>query len=67
MVKSRKISSLKILGCTNWLKKWIALVLRFVREERNEFMNFMLPVKIAEFENNYRQKATAEIIENIVN
>jgi len=57
---------LKSLGCTNWLKKWIALVLRFIREERNQFLSFMLPVKITEFETNYRQKVTPEIIENIV-
>lgn len=55
-----------LIGCTNWLKKWIALILTFIREERNQFMNFMLPVKISEFETNYRQKVTPETIENIV-
>jgi len=59
-------SSPPVLDCTNWLKKWISLVLHFVREEKNQFVDIMLPVKIAEHEAQAREKITPEGRENLI-
>ena len=52
--------------CPDWLKKWIALILRFVKEERNQYVDYNFARRREELEVQLRRKATAENIENLV-
>jgi len=66
LMDSYSIKSSILENCTNWLKKWIVLILEFIRDEKNQFVNIMLPAKIAEHEAQTREKITLEGKENII-
>jgi hypothetical protein len=55
------------LGCPVWLKKWAALVLHFIKEEKDKYVEFTFPRKKQEMENHYQKKPLdKEIIDQIV-
>ena len=42
--------------CPQWLIKWIALILKFIREEKEEYVNFVLPKRKQELEVQIQRK-----------
>lgn len=53
-------------GCPTWLKKWTALILRFIEEEKQEYVNFTLPKRKQEIEfQNQRRPLDHETLMNL--
>jgi [histone H3]-lysine4 N-trimethyltransferase ATXR3 len=54
-------------GCPTWLKKWAALILKFIQEEKEKYVEFTFPRKKVEMEIQYQKKPLdKETIEQIV-
>ena len=57
---------LSLLGCPNWLMKWVALILTFIKEEKNQYIDSVYQSKKETLEAQLRKTLDDESIEHLV-